>query len=442
MPDIHHLRNIGVIAHIDAGKTTVTERMLFYSGFSHRIGEVDKGTTVTDYDPEEQERGITINAASVTFPWKDIEINLIDTPGHVDFTAEVERSLRVLDGGVVVFSAREGVEAQSETVWHQADKYRVPRLAMINKMDREGADFFGTLEEIRERLACKPIPVNLPVGAGPPHLKEAFRGLIDLVTMRMLTFPGETKGAEIVESDIPAELRDEAELWRGQMLDQLSMFSDELTELLLAEESVPADLIRRVLREATIHNLAVPVLCGSALDGIGVQPVLDAVAAYLPSPADVPPVEGVDPKNPSKKLIRKPNEKEPFCGLVFKIQADRHGDLHYLRIYSGVLKANSRVLNPGKDKKENVPQLWRIQADHREQVDSASAGDIIGIVGLRHSVTGDTLCAAQEPILLESIQFPETVISMAIEPETSTERKKLSSRKARPSARSSATCST
>ena len=431
MPDIHHLRNIGVIAHIDAGKTTVTERMLFYSGFSHRVGAVDKGTTVTDYDPEEQERGITINAASVSFPWNvasigaEMEINLIDTPGHVDFTAEVERSLRVLDGGVVVFSAREGVEVQSETVWHQADKYRVPRIAMINKMDREGADFFGTLDEIRERLVCKPIPVNLPVGAGPPHLKEAFRGLIDLISMRMLTFVNDAKTGEVVEAEIPAELRDEAELWRGQMLDQLSMYSDAMAEIMLADEPVPAEMIRRVMREATVHNLAVPVLCGSALDGIGVQPVLDAVALYLPSPADVPPVEGTDPKQTEKKLVRKPDADEPFCGLVFKIQADRHGDLHYVRVYSGTLKANSRVLNPGKDKKENVPQLWRIQADHRGQVDAVSAGDIIGIVGLRHSVTGDTLCSPQEPILLESIAFPETVISMAIEPETSSERKKL-----------------
>jgi elongation factor G len=425
MPDIHHLRNIGVIAHIDAGKTTVTERMLFFSGFSHRVGEVDKGTTVTDFDPEEQERGITINAAAVTFPWRDVEINLIDTPGHVDFTAEVERSLRVLDGGVVVFSAREGVEAQSETVWHQADKYHVPRIAFINKLDREGADFFATLDEIRDRLACRPIPVNLPVGNGPPHLPNAFRGLIDLVAMQMLTFTTESKGAEITSADIPAELRDEADLWRGQMLDQLSMYSDELTELLLAEKPAPAALIHRVLREATIQNMAVPVLCGSALDGIGVQPVLDAVAEYLPSPADVPPVEGVDPKKRETRLKRKPDPDEPFCGLVFKIQADRHGDLHYVRVYSGVLKANSRVYNPGKDKKENVPQLWRVQADRRAQVDSASAGDIIGVIGLRHSVTGDTLCIPQSPILLESITFPETVISMAIEPETSIERKKL-----------------
>ncbi len=437
MSDLQHLRNIGVIAHIDAGKTTVTERMLYYCGFSHRLGEVDKGTTVTDYDPEEQERGITINAACVRFDWEvktilpgdvacpKIQINLIDTPGHVDFTAEVERSLRVLDGGVVVFSAREGVEAQSETVWHQADKYRVPRLAFINKMDREGADYFGTLEEIRTRLDCRPVPLNLPIGAGPPHVKEAFGGIIDLVAMRSLSFPAGSKGAEIVAGEIPAELRDEAELWRGQMLDQLSLYSDELTELMLGGEAIPAALVNKVLRKATIHNMIVPVLCGSALDGIGVQPLLDAVAAYLPSPADVPPVEGVCPKKKDAKITRKPDPDEPFCGLVFKIQADRHGDLHYLRVYSGHLKANSRVYNPGKDKKENIPQLWRIQADRRSQVEAVSAGDIIGVIGLRHSVTGDTLCDAHEPILLESISFPQTVISMAIEPETSTERKKL-----------------
>ena len=274
-------------------------------------------------------------------------------------------------------------------------------------------------------MNCKPIPVNLPIGSGPPHLANAFRGLIDLVAMRMLTFSTDTKGADVYIADIPAELLDEADLWRGQMLDQLSMFSDELTELLLAEEPVPAELVHRVLRQATIQNMVVPVLCGSALDGIGVQPVLDAVAAYLPSPADVPPVEGVDPKKPETRLVRKPDADEPFCGLVFKIQADRHGDLHYVRVYSGVLKANSRVYNAGKDKKENVPQLWRMQADRRNQIEAASAGDIVGVIGLRHSVTGDTLSSTQEPILLESITFPETVISMAIEPETSTERKKL-----------------
>jgi len=419
------LRNIGVIAHIDAGKTTVTERMLFYADFVHRVGQVDRGTTVTDYDPEEQERGITINSACVTFPWKDVVVNLIDTPGHVDFTAEVERSLRVLDGGVVVFSAREGVEAQSETVWRQADKYHVPRLAFINKMDREGADFYETLTEIEQRLESRPVPVTLPIGSGPPHLADAFRGLIDLVDMKMLTFAPQGEGTEVLSHDLPDDLREEAEMWRGQLLDHLSLFSDELTERLLAEEPIAGELIHRVLRDATGHNMVVPVLCGSALDGIGIQPLMDAVAAWLPCPLDMPPIEGVNPKKKDAKAARKPDPDEPFCGLLFKIQTDRYGDLDYVRVYSGHLKANSRVLNPGKEKKENVPQLWRIQADRREQVQEVGVGDIIGIIGLRHSVTGDTLCHPQHPILLESITFPETVVSMAIEPESSADRTKL-----------------
>ena len=420
------LRNIGVIAHIDAGKTTVTERMLYYSGASHRMGEVDKGTTITDFDAEEQQRGITIRAACVTFRWRDCTINLIDTPGHVDFTAEVERSLRVLDGGVVVFSAREGVEAQSETVWRQADKYGVPRVAFINKMDREGADFDGTFNEIRERLESNPVAIQIPAGAGPPHVQNAFRGIIDLIEMQLLTFDQEKMGAEVIRQPIPEDLVDEAELWHGEMLEKLFEYSNELAELVLEKAPVPADLIRRVLREATLLRLIVPVLCGSALDHIGIQPLLDAVAYYLPSPADKPPVEGVNPKKRDQKETRQPSNEDPFCGLVFKIDADKHGDLHYVRVYSGELKANSRVLNPGRDKKENVPQLWHIQADRREQVPSCGAGDIVGIIGLRHSITGDTLCDTQHPVLLETIEFPETVISMAIEPESSTERKKLS----------------
>ncbi|HLA85651.1 MAG TPA: elongation factor G [Thermoguttaceae bacterium] len=420
------LRNIGIIAHIDAGKTTVTERMLFYSGYSHRVGEVDKGTTVTDFDPEEQERGITIQSAAVTFPYKSVEINLIDTPGHVDFTAEVERSLRVLDGGVVVFSAREGVEAQSETVWRQADKYHVPRIAFINKMDREGADFAATVDEIRERLEANPLVVTLPIGAGPPHFPGAFRGAIDLIEMKRLTFSDKSQGAEVIVDEIPDELADEAETWRGRLLDELSHYSDELIQVLLDERPAPPELLRKVIREATLHDMIVPVFCGSALDGIGVQPLMDGVVEYLPAPQDMPPVTGTDPEKHDSTIVRKPSESEPFCGLVFKIQADRHGDLHYVRVYSGELKAGSRVYNPGKDKKENVPQLWRVQADRREQIPSASAGDIVGVVGLRHSVTGDTLCDAKHPILLESITFPETVISMAIEPESSAERKKLS----------------
>jgi elongation factor G len=301
----------------------------------------------------------------------------------------------------------------------------VPRIAFINKLDREGADYYGTLDEIRSRLNCKPVPVNLPVGSGPPHTRDPFRGIIDLVRMKLLNFLPPGEGTEVVEAEIPDELRDDAQLWHGQMLDQLSMFNDELTELLLAERPVPEALVQKVLRDATLHNMIVPVLCGSARDKIGIQPVLDAVSAYLPSPADVPPVDGVDPEEKTVKLTRKPEAAEPFCGLVFKIQAERHGDLHYVRVYSGQLKANSRVYNPGKDKKENVPQIWRIQADRRNQVEMVEAGDIIGIIGLRHSITGDTLCDPRAPILLESITFPETVISMAIEPESSTERKKL-----------------
>jgi len=423
---LKQIRNIGIIAHIDAGKTTVTERMLFYSNFVHKVGQADQGTTVTDFDPEEQERGITIQAASVSFNWKDHCFNLIDTPGHVDFTAEVERSLRILDGGVVVFSAREGVEAQSETVWRQANKYHVPRIAFINKMDREGANFYVVLDQIKKRLGATPIVVAIPVGAGPPHLPEAFKGTIDLITMKMLTFSKENSGSVVTESEIPLEILDEAKIWRGQLLDDLSMYCDELTELLLSEEEISEEMIRGTLRAATISDMVVPVLCGSALDYIGVQPLMDAVTYYLPSPLDIPAVQGQDPTRPDcPELERKADPKEPFCGLIFKIQADKHGDLHYVRVYSGTLTQNSRVLNPRENKKENVPQLWRIQADRKEQIQEVSAGDICGVIGLRFSVTGDTLCDVKYPILLESITFPETVISMAIEPDSADEHKKL-----------------
>ncbi|MBL9092467.1 MAG: elongation factor G [Planctomycetaceae bacterium] len=423
--NIAGIRNIGIIAHIDAGKTTLTERMLFFAGSIHRSGDVDKGTTTTDFDPEEQQRGITIYAACVTFPWHDCIVNLIDTPGHVDFTAEVERSLRVLDGAVVVFSAREGVEAQSETVWRQADRHHVPRLAFINKMDREGADFYGTFEEIRNRLEANPVAIQIPVGVGPPHLPDRFRGLIDLIRMKFVTFSAETQGREETLHEIPEELLDQAQEWRNHLLEALYDQSQELMELGLSEAPIPEELLHKVVREATIARKIVPVLCGTALDYVGIPPVLDSVARYLPSPLDVPPVEGVDPKKLDKKLKRGPDPEEPFCGLVFKILADKHGDLAFVRVYSGTLKANSRVFNPGKEEKENVSQLWHIQADDRKQVPSVEAGDIVGIIGLRHSITGDTLCEVKDPILLERITFPETVISMAIEPETSAERKKL-----------------
>ena len=432
------IRNIGIVAHIDAGKTTLTERLLFFTKTSHRLGDVDRGTTVTDFDPEEQERGITIYSAAVTFRWRDVTVNLIDTPGHVDFTAEVERSLRVLDGAVVVFSAREGVEAQSETVWRQADRYGVPRIALVNKLDREGADFFGTVRQIEERLAARPLVLQVPLGLGPPHVKDPFRGLVDLVEMELLTFPskddtlaGGAGAAKVTRSPIPAEVAEVAATWREQLIATLFDFSDELAELALAEAPIPTDVIRTAIRQATIARQVVPVLGGSALDCIGVQPVLDAVAWYLPSPADVPPVEGIDPatldakKGPPKTISRKADPKAAFCGLVFKIVAEKHGDLSFVRVYSGTLKAGSRAWNPLRQKKENIAQIWHVQADRREQVEQAEAGDIVGVIGPRASITGDTLCDAGDPIVLEQIQFPETVISMAIEPETSLERKKL-----------------
>lgn len=435
------IRNIGIIAHIDAGKTTVTERMLFSSGTKHRAGEVDSGTTTTDDDPEEAERGITIYSACVQFPWKDVVINLIDTPGHVDFTAEVERSLRVLDGGVVVFSAREGVEAQSETVWRQANKYRVPRLAFINKLDREGANFESVFEEIETRLGGHPVALQIPVGQGPGHTANPFRGVIDLVRMKLLTFPEGKEGTKVIAEDITDDdLASEAQLWRERMLESLYNYSNELMELALAEEPIPEPLIHKVVREATLHLQIQPVLCGSALHGMGVQPVLDAVAAYLPNPTDVPPVEGVEISLKGRgkgksaetageqgdKIVRKPDPAEPFCGLVFKVQPYKTGDLAWVRIYSGTLEPNSRVLNSTRDKKENVAQLWRIHASKKdEQLEQARAGDIVGVIGLRDSITGDTLCDTREPILLASIEFPETVISMAIEAESTDDRKKL-----------------
>ncbi len=427
--ELKTLRNIGIIAHIDAGKTTVTEQMLFLSGTKHRAGAVDSGTTETDDDPEEQQRGITIFSACVTFRWKDCTVNLLDTPGHVDFTAEVERCLRVLDGAVVVFSAREGVEAQSETVWRQATKYGVPRIVFINKLDREGADFYRVLDEIGPRLGAEPLAIQIPVGQGPGHTNDPFRGIIDLVDMKFLTFNAEDGGRTVVVEDVPEALVADAQDWRNVMLEKLYTFSTEMMELALEEKPIPSELIRTTLREACIAQKIQPVFCGSALHGVGLQPLLDGVNHYLPCPLDRPPVQGIDPKKRDKVLQRKPDPKEPFCALVFKILPAKTGDMFWIRVYSGRLDSNSRVYNPNRDKKENVAQLWQIHATKRErqgQIDALECGDIACAIGPRDSITGDTLCDSRDTIELPSIQFAQSVISMAIEPENTTERKKLS----------------
>lgn len=423
---ISQIRNIGIIAHIDAGKTTTTERILFYAGATHRMGDVDEGTTVTDFDPEEAARGITIYSAAISCQWQGHVINIIDTPGHVDFTAEVERSLRVLDGGVVVFSAVEGVEAQSETVWRQADKYHVPRICFINKMDRIGAGFERVLEQISVRLHANPVAVQIPIGEGPADRPNGFSGIIDLIQMKALYFDLANQGREIRTVEIPAEELERATEWRTKLIDAIALLDEEAFAIFDETGDLPADQIIRVLRKAVIAAQLQPVFCGASLDYIGVQPILDAVVRYLPSPEDVPPVKGKNP-NPKKdkEEVRHPTVKDPFCGLVFKIHIDEHTELYFVRIYSGVLKARGRMLNPRTGAKEMISQLWRIQADSREKLEEASAGDIVGVIGPKDSVTGDTLCDPLHGILLESIQFPESVISMAIEPESSADRKKL-----------------
>lgn len=425
---LENYRNIGIIAHIDAGKTTTTERILFYSGASHRMGNVDDGTTTTDFDPAESERGITIYSAAITCFWKDKTVNIIDTPGHVDFTAEVERSLRVLDGAVVIFSAVEGVEAQSETVWRQADHYAVPRICFINKMDRIGADFERTLEQMRNRLYAKPIPVTIPIGAGPSHTPDPFRGVIDLLSMKALYFEAETRGENIREEEIPDDQQEQAELARIELIEAAAEFDDELMSAYLDGESISSEQLIDALRTGTLKREIQPTFTGSSLSYIGVQPVLGGVSNFLPSPLDRPPVSGnnMHPKKP-QIVTRGPSRDEPFCGLVFKIVAEQHADLYFVRVYSGVLKSGSRVLNPRTGKKELINQIWHIQADSKEKIeaDSIGPGEIAGVVGLKGSATGDTLCDQKKPIALESITFPETVISMAVEPDTNAERKKL-----------------
>jgi elongation factor G len=428
--DLSKIRNLGVIAHIDAGKTTTTEHLLFYSGATHHLGRVDDGNTTTDWNEEEQERGITIYSACIPFRWRDCTVNLIDTPGHVDFTAEVERSLRVLDGAVVVFDAQKGVEAQSETVWRQANKYNVPRLVFINKMDVVGANFANALQAIRRRLRGNPIPIAIPIGAGSPKDSDRpFAGTIDLLTMKALYFDPADAGQTITEAEIPEDHQLQAEEWREKLFDALTAHDekDRITSAYLEEKEISIDAIRTLIREQTLAGIIQPVLCGSGREHIGIQPLLDAATYYLPSPLDKAAVVGENPKKPDKEERRKPDPTEPFCGLVFKVVADTHNELYYVRIYSGTLKAQSRVTNAGKGSKELISKLYHTLADptQREELPEAYAGDIVALIGLKDSVTGDTLCDTQHPILLEPISFAQAVVSRTIEPESSADQQKL-----------------
>ena len=417
---IEKVRNFGIIAHIDAGKTTVSERILFYTGLTHKIGEVHEGDTVMDWMEQERERGITITSATTTAFWKGYRLNLIDTPGHVDFTVEVERSLRVLDGAVVVFDGVAGVEPQSETVWRQADKHEVPRMCFVNKLDRTGADFWKVVDSIHERLTKQTVILTLPIGT-----EEAFEGIIDLLSMKAWYFEGEM-GTTIVEKDIPAELLEDAQKRRAEMVDVIAGFDDALTEKYLNGEDISVDELNAALRSAVIASKIVPILCGTALKNKGVQRMLDAVVAYLPSPSDVPPVEGVDVDDPEKILIRKPLDTEPFAALAFKVATDPYvGQITFFRVYSGKLTTGSYVLNASNGKRERISRILRMHANEREEVAEISAGGIGALVGMKATTTGDTLCAEDAPIILERIIGHEPVISLAIEPKSKADQEKM-----------------
>ena len=416
---LEKIRNIGIMAHIDAGKTTTTERILYYTGRKHFLGDVDEGTATTDWMIQEKERGITIQAAATTCLWKGFRINIIDTPGHVDFTAEVERALRVLDGAIAIFDATAGVEPQSETVWRQADKYGVPRIAFMNKMDKTGADFYAAVETLVKRLKANPIPIQMPIGA-----EKDFQGVIDLIKMKAIHWISED-GAVFEEVDIPESLRDEAEARREEMLEKIAELDEELLEKYLEGEEITEEEIKRVLRRATLENRAVPVLCGAAKANKGIQPLLDAVIDYLPSPLDLPPVKGWRVSD-GEVVHRSPREDEPFTALVFKVQVDPYiGKLVYFRVYSGRLEKGSYVYNATKGQKERISRLVFMHADKKEEVDYVRPGDIAAGVGLKVSQTGDTLTDEREPIILEKIDFPEPVISLAIEPVTKADEEKL-----------------
>ncbi len=408
------------MAHIDAGKTTVSERILYYAGKTYKMGEVHDGTAVMDYLEEEQRRGITITSAATKCPWKGCEINLIDTPGHIDFTAEVERSLRVLDGAVSVFDSSEGVQAQSETVWHQGQKYGLPCLCFINKMDKTGADFEMSVQSIRDKLGANPVPVQIPMGA-----EDSFAGIIDLIAMKAVFYEVAEMGAKFTEMDIPTDYVEKARTYRARMVEAVAEHDEELMAAFVNDESAGEQVIRRAIRKGTLANKLNPVFVGSALKYVGIQRLLDGVVAYLPSPSDKPVVKGHKPGDEAKEIPVKCDPGGSLVALAFKVTADAHGDLYFLRIYQGILKSGSRVLNPNRDKKENITRLFEMHASERKLIDSAQAGDIVAAIGLRETLTGDTLCDTKKPVVLPSITFPQTVITMSIEPRSAAERAKL-----------------
>lgn len=419
---LDRVRNIGIAAHIDAGKTTTTERILFYSGLVHKIGEVHEGTAVTDWMDQERERGITITAAAISTNWQDHRINIIDTPGHVDFTIEVERSMRVLDGVIAVFCSVGGVQPQSETVWRQANRYSVPRIVFVNKMDRTGANFFKVYEQIRDRLKANAVPIQIPIGA-----ESDFQGIVDLIRMRAKIYHNDL-GTDIEDVEIPEDLREAAEQWRSNLLDAIAETDDDLMERYLNEEELTEAEIRAALRKGTISGTIVPLLCGSAFKNRGVQLLLDAVVDYLPSPPEVPPIQGIlpDQGEDAEPVIRHSSDDEPFSALAFKIMADPYGRLTFLRVYSGVLEKGSYIYNATKGKKERVSRLIILKADDRIEVDELRAGDLGAALGLRDTFTGDTLCPEESPIILESLFIPAPVISVAVEPKTKQDMEKLS----------------
>ncbi len=417
---LDRVRNIGIMAHIDAGKTTTTERVLYYTGKTYKLGEVHEGTAIMDWMEQEQERGITITSAATTAFWKNHQVNIIDTPGHVDFTAEVERSLRVLDGAIGVFCAVGGVEPQSETVWRQANRYGVPRIALINKMDRQGADFDRCVQQMVGKLGARPVPVQIPMGS-----EAAFRGVVDLIEQKAIVWLDESLGAEYVEEEIPAALRDEVRARREKILEVACETDDRLLEKYLAGETIPPADLKAALRKATVSQQATPVLCGAAFKNKGIQPLLDAVVDYLPSPIDLPPIEGTTPDG--EKETRTASESDPLAGLVFKISTDPFvGQIAFVRIYSGVLKAGTYVLNATRDNKERVARLLEMHANKREEVKEIYAGEICGVVGLKNARTGDTITDEKHPLILEAMDFPEPVIAVAIEPKTKADQEKLS----------------